>query len=201
MKKYLILFLISPFLWSQNVMNTIAEETCACGKKIDFTNTSSAEIEMSFGFCILESFSNHKAAVEKHYGKPMEITDDSFEKFAEDVGIQMVGVCPELFIKMAGNDDMLDMMLEEEETEERFTASGKVHKIEKSQFLILHLNNDQNSLMKFIFLYDATNSSMLRDDGFLKDKNITVEYSKMEFYDPKIDDFRVFNVIDGITLQ
>lgn len=59
---------IDTSVLSNDLMDKMAEETCECVKKLDFSGMPQNQIEMNLGMCILQSISSNKIEVENQLG-------------------------------------------------------------------------------------------------------------------------------------
>ncbi len=200
MSKTLFGFILAamPFLiWSQDILEPLAEETCSCVNDLNFETMNADQIEMNFGLCVLKSINDHQSEVEKEFGKKIDYQSPEFSKLIESIGGQMAITCPDVIMKLAQNDEMLES-LTGEEIDESYTVTGKITNINQKQFYIIDFETEDKVPLKFIFLYDVENSDIIRSSTKWKGQKLSISYIEMELYDGSIGDFRTFKILDAI---
>lgn len=177
---------------AQNIHQLVAEDACECieNKSPEEINNTSAE--MLVGLCVLEGVMNHKTEFETYFnGKGFREID--MEKFGEDVGIEMVTICPSTFLLFFSNE-VEDKMYDDLKIE-----LGKIISIEKNQFNTVNLELGDGSILKFLWLWDFEGSQMLLD-GSYKNKWMNIIYSNIEMFDPHKNTYVVYKIIEGMEL-
>jgi|26BtaG_2_1085354.scaffolds.fasta_scaffold00032_14 hypothetical protein len=187
----LLSFLLSTQLGAQSLNEKLAEETCHCIEAINFENFTMKQKENQLGICIMSAISKHKPAFDlAHNGK--SISEIDMEKVGEEVGLEMVNLCPFTFMEIV------------EETEEVNPIQlkielGKISGIEKSQFNTVNLESGDGSLLKFLWLWDFKGSDYLIKNTY-KGKWMNILYSEIPLYDSKKGKYIHFKVIEGIEI-
>ena len=175
------------------LLEVIAKETCDCisSKIEDVMQADAAKVELEFGLCIMESYSKHKKNEDKYLNISFS-NDASLEKFGEEIGITMVGYCPNVFMAFAGN-------LEDEETIiESFEIYGEFSKIKTEQFNLVYFKDNNNREQKMLWFGYFEGSNLLNDTSALKGQKLHIIYEEIELYDPNITDYRNFKVLKKI---
>ena len=174
------------------LLTVIAQETCDCfiKKDIDIENTDSSKIELEFGFCIMESYANHKTVADKFLNISFD-DEKSLENLGIEVGMKMVSICPDALMAFAGDYE------EEYLTTE---TTGEFIKIETEQFNVIHIKDGNNRTLKLLWFNYFEGEDLFADPKVLKDKVLSVEYEEIELYDPNIEDYRNFKVITKAIL-
>lgn len=183
---------IDTSVLSNDLMDKMAEETCECVKKLDFSGMPQNQIEMNLGMCILQSISSNKIEVENQLGT-FSITSIMTEEFGEKMGLQMLSFCSDFFI-----DNFADEYVNEQYFSEVSVELGKIKSIEKKQFNTVNLQMYDGSILKFIWLWDFEGSEILTKNQF-KNKWINIIYSTIELYDPEIKKYIPYRVIEGMS--
>jgi len=198
MKKSLFVFVLSLFFLnakSQDILDVLTKEVCSCvnEKKEALKSSAAEQMQMQLGLCIVSSYSNHEKEVTAKYGDIME-TEGAMEKLGSDVGMKMVGICPDLLMMFA------DMDAAEAEAEESpvLTMEGKIVEIKSEQFLtvIVKDNSGRNHILLLLTFFEDSN--LLIENKLKKNDKVSVQYWEQEFYDPKVKDFRYYKGIQGI---
>lgn len=183
---------IDTSVLSNDLMDKMAEETCECVKKLDFSGMPQNQIEMNLGMCILQSISSNKIEVENQLGA-FSITSIMTEEFGEKMGLQMLSFCSDFFI-----NNFADEYMNEQYFSELSVELGKIKSIEKKQFNTVNLQMYDGSILKFIWLWDFEGSEILTKNQF-KNKWINIIYSIIELYDPEIKKYIPYRVIEGMS--
>lgn len=183
---------IDTSVLSNDLMDKMAEETCECVKKLDFSGMPQNQIEMNLGMCILQSISSNKIEVENQLGA-FSITSIMTEEFGEKMGLQMLSFCSDFFI-----NNFADEYMNEQYFSELSVELGKIKSIEKKQFNTVNLQMYDGSILKFIWLWDFEGSEILTKNQF-KNKWINIIYSTIELYDPEIKKYIPYRVIEGMS--
>ncbi len=183
---------------SQDVFDTMALETCNCikSKRPSLETTSSEELKADYLNCFLTSYSANADAISKV--ESVNLQDQTqMERFGEQVAMKMLTHCPDYLIA-------LGTAFEEEEQAEiveesrYFTVDGEISDIKTEQFVTI-IVKDQFSKTHNLLFMDYFDSAALYTDSKIKKKDkISVTYSEVEMYDPKLKEFRYFKVIAGL---
>lgn len=179
------------------LLQTIANESCDCinKKQIDFATVQQAQLEMEFGFCILESYSKNK----KEADKVLNLTfsdEQSMEALGADVAIKMMGVCPDFMTKVAG----VYASSEFEAAKDDIIIVGYVTNIQESLFNIVEVKDTDNRLQKLLWLEYFEGDNLLYDLNKLKKNKVKITCYEYEMFDPKIKDYRNFKIIKKMTI-
>ncbi|MGB7499132.1 MAG: hypothetical protein WA897_04510, partial [Moheibacter sp.] len=149
------------------------------------------DLEFQLGLCIIGGIFQNKEEFDQTFGGKA-IQEIDMEKFGEDVGIEMLSICPEIFLKFIDDYD------EDDDSGFSGVELGKISGIEKKQFNVVNLESGDGSILKFLWLWDFTGSELLID-GSYKDKWLNVVYSNIELYDAQKATYVVFKVIEAIV--
>ena len=197
-KYTLFLFFISFSIFGQNrdaIYDIIAKETCECviNKKLDLKNDNSEKIQLDFGVCIINSFSNHK----NDFDQPINLDfndSNSMGKLGEDIAMKMVHHCPDLIIALGSRDDITGT----EEEIPIITLEAVFIESKKNEFLTINVKEGTGRVHSMLILSYFEGINIITEEQIKKNDKIIVEYFEQEFYDPKVNDFRYYKVIQGI---
>lgn len=189
----LIFTVFSLNLTAQNdeQIQKIAQSTCECLSEKNLEGKTQQEIEVQFGFCILGSVSKNKKEFDEMYGGK-SIMEIDMEKFGEEIGLQLAGLCPDVFMN-------LDLGPDEEESVELNVELGKIISIEKKQFNTINLEIGDGSVLKFLWLWDFEGSDILIKNQ-CKNKWINIFYSSLLLYDAEKKSYVNYKVIERVEL-
>jgi len=199
-KYILFLFLFTTSLFAQNsdaIYDIIAKETCECvsNKKIDLRNDDYEKVQIEFGFCMINSYSNHK----NDFDEPMDLdfnNSDSMGKFGEEIALKMVNHCPDFIIALGSRSDISEV-----EEEENISLEAVFVESKKTDFQTITVKENNGRIHTMIVLTFFEDVHLITENLIKKNEKITVEYFEQEFYDPKVNDFRYYKVIQGIKKQ
>lgn len=177
---------------AQNIYQKVAEHTCSCLGEKTPEELQAGNVEIQLGLCVMAGVYLHKEEFDQVFGGK-SLKEIDMEKFGEDVGMEMLNICPQIFLNFVNTDD-------DEEADDDFSGIelGKITGIEKKQFNVVNLESGDGSILKFLWLWDFTGSEMLID-GSYKDKWLNVVYSNVELYDAQKATYVVFKVIEAIV--
>lgn len=196
MKKLLfIIFTISlnATINAQAYIEKIANETCEC-IGVSEKPLSKEEYNAKLGFCIIESATPYKKKLKKDFEIDMLQIEKHGKELGELIGIQMVTSCPNIILEIAKVNNEFEDTTEIINNEK--TIEGKITKIEKKQFVVFSLKDVSGKNKKFIWLHQIDSSiDLFSNYKDLKSKSVKIIYTEQEYFDPNIDEYRVFNVI------
>ena len=195
---FLLLFTIPLFAQNSDaIYDIIAKETCECvsNKKIDLRNDDYEKVQLEFGFCMINSYSNHK----NDFDEPMSLdfnNSDSMGKFGEQIALKMVNHCPDFIIALGSREDISEVEEESNSVMEVFFLESK-----KNDFQTITVKESNGRIHTLIVLTFFEGVNLITENLITKNEKVTVEYFEQEFFDPKVNDFRYYKVIQGIKKQ
>jgi len=193
MKPFLTLALLfsTTCVSAQDYMDKIVAQTCECGKNINDT-INQKQMFMEIGICMIKVAEPYKKQLKKDHNINLDNIDQEGEALGKLIGMKMASTCPEVLRKITEQADKKSA----ESGQEVFT--GRVIKIEKDFFVIFTVN-DESKTLKFYWLTNAeSNIDLLNQYAELLTKEVKVKYKITSLFDPKINDYRNFNVIEKI---
>lgn len=122
--------------------------------------------------------------------KVNKVMNSNYAEKKKDTSRESVVVEDDLSLPPIVMDPEADDMLEVEISE------GIITKIENENFVVFSLRDETGKVTKFYWLtfIEADVDLSANYQSFL-DKNVEIGYVKKEFFDPKINEYRTFNVI------
>lgn len=198
MRKIIVLTvsLIGSYSFAQTdaVLDILAKESCECikSKNIDLSKPDAELIKKEFGICVLQSYSKNSEAFGKEH--PLDVGNrDAMVKLGEQVGMKMLGFCPEVLMALAGDDE------EDVTTEVVYQQiEGQVTEIKTEQFVTFVVRDKNGRNYNFLMLDYFETASLFTNNQIKKNDKLLVSYSEVELYDPKAKEFRYFKVITGL---
>lgn len=190
MKYILILalsFTISFNLSAQDYLDNIANQTCSCFQAKDTVDAQKLYLEV--GICMIKASEPYKKQLKKDHNINFDNIDKEGEALGKLIGLRMASVCPDVLLKLNAASK------KKTATPSGEIFTGRVSKIEKDFFVIFTISREGKTL-KFYWLTNAeSNIELINRYTELFDKDVNVEYTVNSLFDPKIGDYRNFNVI------
>lgn len=190
-------FLNVNYLLSQkDYMSIITDKSCECLSEIEET-PDTEKFNMQLGLCIIEAASPYKKQLKADHNIDLDKIDTQGEKLGQLIGFRMASVCPDQILKAskgAFEDDEYD--------QEFYYTTGTIVKIEKEQFVVFSIKNDDDGkTSKYYWLgYVDSEIDLQIEYNNLTGKSIELYYRVDELFDARIDEYKSFNVIEEIEL-
>jgi hypothetical protein len=196
MKKIIlsVVALVGSASYGQDILQTIATETCSCikDKKLDMEKVTGIQLENEFAGCFFNSYNAHLDEVEKV--EKLDFSDEEqMGKFGEKVAMKMLGICPDVILAMGRADEEGAT-----ETVAIQTVEGEVIDIRTTDFVTIVLKDKNGRTHNLLLLNYFETSSLFTDNQIKKKDKIAVAYSEIDMYDPKAKEFRYYKVISGL---
>jgi len=179
---------------SQEFIEKLAQETCACLEGKSTEGLTQSEKEMQIGVCMFQGIGKYKEEFDT-YKQDKELLDMDLEAFGEEVGIEMALICPAVIMGYYDSTELYDP----EAVYSLEVELGKIKSIDKKQFNIVNLEIGDGSILKFLWLWDFEGSEILVKNQF-KNKWINIFYSNLMLYDPEKKTYINYKVIEGVEL-
>ena len=178
-------------------MDTIVEQACSCVSEIgDEEELNSTNL----GLCILNEAVKFKEELLRDHNINMANIDVEGEALGRLVALEMLSVCPDQLKRMVNaRQNEQDAAAEEENS--YYSITGQVKSIQKSDFISFSITSEEGKTSKFYWLtFIDGNFDIQEEYNSLEGKKVEVSYSEIELYDPKIGEYRTFNVIDSFSI-
>ena len=197
MKKILIfagLLLVSIPGFSQTYMDKIVKSSCECISSVP-DSLDKDKFNMQFGLCMINASMPYKKELKRDYNINLDHIDNKEgQKLGTVVALKMGAICPDGLLKVAN----INKAIPEQETSEK-TMEGIVTNIEDTNFVVFSVKDDLGRLFKFYwFQVIQSDTELTNTYNSLLGKTIKLTYDKKEYFDPKITDYRQYNVISKI---
>jgi len=197
MKRILIfsvLLLMAVTSFSENYMDIIVKKSCECITNIPDT-LGKDQFNMKFGLCMLEISMPYKKELKHDYNIDLDNIDAKVgEKLGRIVALKMGNVCPGVLMAVAKKNAAAP----EQETNGK-VLEGVVTNIENTNFVVFSIKDNFERIFKF-YWFSVIHSDIELTNNYnsLLGKAIKITYDKKDYFDPKISDYRQFNVISKI---
>ena len=203
MQKLLILSLlfISFQGFSQNYVDEIAKNTCECISTLD-NSADPEELTTQMGLCILKTAEPYSKKLKRDYKIDLEHIDTQGEELGRVIAVKMLSHCPESLMAMASLASDDDDEFSDDEGTEVQTVKGKITKVDKELFMVFSLTDENGKASKYYWMtYVDSENGVIGGEKSLVGKDVKISYERLEFYDPKIEEYRLFNVISSFNLS
>jgi hypothetical protein len=173
---------------AEDFMDAAAKTACECLSN-QAPVQDSKEAKMRAGICIMTALVPHKEKLRAEMGVDLDRNVDGRE-IGELMGMRIAQHCPERLVKLSRAADP-------EKSAE--TIEGVVTRVEKEPFVVFTVRDEDGHTLKVWWL-QSVNSSMdlVNDYESLKGRKVKLTYEARDFFDPKVNDYRKFNVVTRI---
>jgi len=181
---------------AQEYMEKIAADACQCVEDLP-EGLDKQTKTLKLGLCMLTAAEPYAKKLKKDFKIDFNKIEEQGEDLGRLIGIKMAAKCPEALILMA---DLTDE--EEEETLDLKSLVGQVTNISKDQFVVFSIQDDTKRTVKLYWL-DFFSSELDMPNAYseLLMKMVGVTYTEKEFFDPRINEYKVFKVIISLDLM
>ena len=173
----------------------IVKEFCNEFSKKEFTKLKGAELEI--GLIAVPIIEKYKNEIEKEWNLSTE-NDDEYSKISEKIGQEAAVGCPK-FLEFVRNN--LNDIADDEDESELKEVSGNFLRMEEQTFSTVVIKTKTGKEEKLWWLGYFEGEDRLKKPASLANKNITVKYSELEVYDPRLKDYRAIKVIKNIVVK
>lgn len=197
MKKLTLSFLLivlSTGLYSQNYMKNIAEKACECISELPDDEGLTTE---NFGLCIIQEASLYKDELLRDHNIDMLNIDVDGEKLGRMVAVEMLTTCPKQIKRIVAVSTE-----EEKEENDFFETKGEIKAINTDRFVNFSLIDKEGKTSKFFWLTFVKSEIDIQNEfDSLIGKIVKIEYSTVEIFDPRIKEYRNFNMIETLNIS
>lgn len=180
---------------AQDYLDTVAGEVCTCVQKVD-DNTPGNEVNPKLGVCIVSAMVPYQERVKTDLGIDLNnLASDqaSGERLGKVIASRMVLRCPEVLVRISalaerGSAANVEAVVE-----------GAITRVDKEFFVVFSLKDSDGKTIKLYWMSPVSASiDLVNDYEGLVGKTVKVSYRSSEFFDPRVSDYRRFNVITRI---
>lgn len=177
---------------AQDYMNDILDKTCACIDNIKDT-TDAGRYRMNTGTCLINSSLPYKKEIKKDFQINLDKIDETNSmELGKLVGLKMANHCPKVLYKLTN-------MFKEGKVK-KFTITGIVSKIETELFVIISVTEENGKTTKLYWLSVIESQNDISNNyKALPGKYVKINYVQEELFDPKIEEYRLHNIIKSIN--
>ena len=156
---------------------------------------------MELGLCIINSSMPYKKELKKDHGIDMDHIDKQGEELGTMIALKMASTCPDGFMAMAKRMEGEKTAAEETYAEEALTLQGLVTKIDQETFNVISIKDESGKTTKFYWLtFIEANIDLVEEFENLVGRSVDISYDYYEFFDPRINEYRNFKLIETLNL-
>lgn len=202
--KYLYTILIVAFVsvngFSQAYMEKVAEKTCECAESIP-DSLSGEKYAMRLGVCMIDAALPYKKQIKKDFDIDLNDIGTSAEQLGQVVGLKMASFCPATLLNITNRVNGTDNTSDDEMvSDDEKMIKGNITKVNDEFFVFFTIKQDDGKSRKYYWLSDIESKMDLENEfSLLVGKYVELSYNAYEFFDPKIQDYRQYNVITSMN--
>lgn len=177
--------------YSQDYMDDISNKTCECIDKILASNEAK-NLEMRLGACMIQAATPYEKQIKKDFKVDLAKIDEQGDELGKILGIKIAGNCTNSFMAI------VDMMEKEEAgvTAQDKTLEGTVTDINNQQFVIFTVKDESGKFTNLYWLsFFPSDVNLSSNYQQIKNKRVKLSYREQEFFDPRINEYKKYNVI------
>lgn len=185
---------------AQDYMSIIADQGCKCIEDRLASIDGGADKELTtveMGLCMIEAAQPYAKQLKKDHKVDFAHIDRDGEKLGTLIGLQMATRCPQTLVRMTKVQNEPEVAPQAVGSSKTF--EGTVVGFSEDQFITLTIADDHGKRYKFLWL-GHFRSDLNPEDTYrtLEGIKVHVNYREQEFYEPKLKEYRAFNVIEAL---
>lgn len=172
----------------------ISAAFCNEFSKKDFTQAKNFDVEI--GLIILPVIERYSKQIQEEWNLDAKDIGD-FEKIGEKIGQEAAINCPK-FLEFVKNN--LNEIKEASAEDKTRSMNGIFQRIDEQQFSSLVIKTKAGKEERFWWLefFEGSDDLLKRPASFAK-KNLTIKYTTLDVYDPKLKEYRTIKVIKSLS--
>lgn len=189
--------LFSTPLMAQDYLDKIAQQACDCLYKVSDTLPED-RFNLELGLCIINASTPYSKQLKKDHGIKIENIDTEGEKLGRLIGVRMAGICSERLLKVASRTSGDSEIPPPPPLGEYI---GNITRIETEFFVVFSVKDESGKTSRFLWLTNIeTKSDLVSQYQMLTGKEVKIGYEIQDIFDPKIGEYRRFNVIRSLEI-
>ena len=213
MKNWILLTALLLLGWSlqaqsqrEELVDLLAQETCTCLEEKDPAELQAANLEMTVGLCILNSFSEH---ADDFPDLDLDIGSTSaMEQLGEEIGFRMFNYCPAILMQLATEGGMLeddvddiDMIAPPPPPPSMIQTTGTLERIEGKELAMVVVRNSSGDRESFLWLEPFPGSHvLLGQQNQWEGSSVTIYAVEVELYNPTRGGYETYHQITELIL-
>ena len=188
-----LLVFITNVALSQDYMDDIVSKTCKCLTTISDT-LEPKRFSMELGFCMIKAASPYAKQLMNDYNIDLSQIDEQVgAELGKIIGIKMAGVCPDALLKIVnknGGNELTESFIE-----------GQVTVILDDKFVEFSIKDAKGKTSKYYWLtFIESNIDLSNNYKKMVGRFVKIVFKSQEFFDPRIGEYRTFNIIQKLEL-
>jgi hypothetical protein len=191
-KLFFLAFLFCAHVaYSQDYVDAMASKSCSCLTTEQIKSSSVEEIQARLAGCMITEAMPYKKELKANHNINLDKLDrQEGEKLGKLVATRMITVCPEVLMKLG--------QMKSSPKSNILSKEGFIQTITENEFITITLKGDDNLTTKLLWLTNFAGADELAKAKDPKLTKVEVQFEVQELYDPRIKEYRNFNVIKGI---
>ena len=171
-------------------MDKIARESCECLEKVS-PDVDGDRFNVELGLCMIQACEPYQKQLKKDYDIDFERIDVEGERLGRIIGLRMASICPTALLAASERSNGSS-----EPENASMTFEGKITKVDKEFFIVFSAKDDMGKLQKFYWLtFVESKLDLIGNHETLVGEQVKITYMSQEFFDPKIEEYRPFFII------
>jgi hypothetical protein len=195
--KFLIVLLIvsTGIATSQKYMDDIVLKVCECLSAMP-DDMDPEQYNMELGICMINAAMPYKKELKKDHKIDMNNMEIYGAELGKLIGVKMATVCPQALMKLVNKTNE-----NRSNNQSDITIQGQVIAFSEDKFVEFTIKDESGKTSKYLWLtLIESNYDLSSDYKNLIDKFVQLSVISQEIFDPRIGEYRKFNVIRKLEL-
>jgi hypothetical protein len=181
--------------FSQDYIDKIVANACDCASKLSDTIDNHL-FTMQLGICMIEASRPYEKQIKKDHNINLDaLSEEEGVKLGKLVGLKMASLCPKVLMQASKSVNNGKQVSEE------FEIKGIVTKVENDCFVVISIKDEFGKISKFYWMTFINSKYNLIDQyDLLTGKTLDIYYKTQEFFDPRIKEYRQFNIMTKMEI-
>lgn len=178
---------------ADDYLDVAARSACECAERMP-ANLNAGEVKMHAGICMIRAVVPFKERLRADHGIDLDHPGKDGERLGAIVGARMTQHCPVAMVRLvrAATPGEAGQTVE-------MTIEGTITRVEKEPFVILTLQDGEGRSTKLWWLQSVPSGiDFVNTYESLAGRQLKLSYQPRDFFDPRVNDYRKFNVISRI---
>ena len=200
MKNIQLLILFLPLILlgqkKEAVYKKLANLTCDCAeKKAKEKNLTSYDL----GICIFDALDQLDVKDRKTISYNPDKKIETGMDIAKSVGVEMAIICPK-YIKTTKEEEEPPVMIDSTQAVAINTIKGNIDSMVSNGLKFIYIIDDNHLKKEFLWLEAFEGDSLFIKGKATIGDTIEIHYIETNYFDPKENAYRIYNVITSIKL-
>jgi len=193
--------LFSTNLKAQDYLDKIVEQACDCVGKLS-EDLGTEGFTMQAGLCMIQAAEPYSKKLMKDYDIDLSKADVEGEALGRLLGLKMITACPEVIMRLAELANDSEEEFEAVDEYEFLSSSGLITEIIEEPFVVFTMKEESGKVVKMYWLtFVDSEFAMMSQYSALLGRKVTIEYSEVEIFDPRLKEYRNINIIEALAVN